>query len=234
MNSISPQDFIEGQVLLFDKPLEWSSFDVVKKIRNQLRRKIKKKKIKVGHAGTLDPLATGLIILCTGRKTKTINEIQQLSKEYIADIHLGATTPSFDLETEIDQQFDFKHITKAQVIETLQNFKGKQQQVPPVFSAKRINGTRAYTHAREGKKIEMKPADIKIYGIELLNFELPEIKIKIHCSKGTYIRSLARDLGRALNSGAYLSGLRRTKIGDFCVEDAMLIPDFKKILDNWD
>ncbi len=224
----TPPDFKEGQVVLIDKPLEWTSFDVVNKIRYLLKKQFGYKKIKVGHAGTLDPLATGLLIVCTGKQTKQIETYQAQEKEYIATLKLGATTPSFDRETEEDQQFEIKHITKDLILKTLQKFTGEQEQIPPIFSAKRVNGQRAYKAARKGIDVELKPNNITIYNIELLDFNLPFVELKISCSKGTYIRSIARDIGIALNSGAYLHNLRRTKIGNFCVEKAMNIFDFEK------
>jgi tRNA pseudouridine55 synthase len=224
--ALSELNFIEGEVLLFDKPFRWTSFDLVRKIRAKIKRHLGKSKIKVGHAGTLDPLATGLMIICTGKKTKEIEKFQATKKEYIANIYLGATTPSFDLETKVDQTYSIEHITEELVENTLKNFIGKQEQIPPVYSAKRVDGQRAYKKARKGVSVEMKPSVIEIYHIDLLDFILPEICIKISCSKGTYIRSLANDIGTALNSGAYLSKLRRTKIGDFNIEEAMKVEDF--------
>ena len=224
--ALSDLNFIEGEVLLFDKPFKWTSFDLVRKVRAKIRRHLDKHKIKVGHAGTLDPRATGLLIICTGKKTKEIEKFQAFEKEYIADIFLGATTPSFDLETEVDKTFPTEHITKELVLETMTKFLGEQEQVPPAHSAKWINGERAYKKARKGIEVEMKPAIVHIHEIELLEYALPEIKIRVKCSKGTYIRSLANDIGAALNSGAYMSGLRRTKIGDFDVENALKIDEF--------
>ena len=229
-NSLSTYNFKEGEVLLFEKPLKWTSFDLVRKIRALIRRKLDIKKIKVGHAGTLDPLATGLMIICTGKKTKQIEKLQATEKEYIADVFIGGTTPSFDLETEIDNQFDINHIDIDLVEKIVEGFIGKQKQIPPSYSAKRINGERAYKKAHKGIKVEMKPSDIEIFNIEILEFNLPNLKIKVNCSKGTYIRSLANDIGKRLNSGAYLSGLIRTKIGDFDIENAIKIDDFKNQL----
>ncbi len=224
--------FTEGEVLLFDKPLDWTSFDVVRKIRSTISHFLKVKKIKVGHAGTLDPKATGLLIICTGRKTKEIEKFQAGEKEYIADIFLGATTPSFDRETETDKEFPTKHITTELINEVLKQFIGKQEQIPPAFSAKRVNGQRAYKNARKGIDVELKPSLIEINEIELLNFNLPELQIRVKCGKGTYIRALARDIGQRLNSGAYLVGLRRTQIGAFNVNEAMTIDDFKIRIDK--
>lgn len=212
----------DGQVLLFDKPLNWTSFDVVKKLKAQFRHHLKLKRFKVGHAGTLDPLATGLLIVCTGKYTKRIQEIQDASKEYIAEVTLGASRPSYDMETEVDQNFETNHITEEKILNVLkEQFTGEIDQFPPMFSALKVGGKKAYDLARAGKEIELKSRRLTIYEIELLECELPVLKLRIHCSKGTYIRSIAHDLGKALDSGAYLSGLRRTKIGDFNVSDAM-------------
>lgn len=221
-------DFKKGQVLLIDKSLEWTSFDAVNKIRYLIKKRFDYKKIKVGHAGTLDPLATGLLIICTGKKTKQIETYQAQEKEYITTLKLGATTPSYDRETEEDKHFETQHITKDLILENLKKFIGEQEQIPPIFSAKKINGQRAYKAARKGIDIELKPNTINIHNIELLETKIPFVKLKIQCSKGTYIRSLARDIGIALNSGAYLHSLRRTKIGNFNVENAINIFDFEK------
>lgn len=218
----------EGQVLLFDKPLNWTSFDVVKKIKNQFKYHLKLKKFKVGHAGTLDPLASGLLIVCTGKFTKRIQEIQDASKVYEAEVTLGATRPSYDKETEIDKTFETAHITEELIKETLKSqFTGDIEQLPPIFSALKVGGKKAYKLARAGKEVELKPRIINIYSIEIISVDLPVVKLNIHCSKGTYIRSIAHDLGKALNSGAYLSGLIRTKIGDFDVNNAMSPADFE-------
>ncbi|NQU88209.1 MAG: tRNA pseudouridine(55) synthase TruB [Mariniphaga sp.] len=219
-------DFIKGEVLLFDKGLSWSSFDLVQKVRNSLCRTMEIKKLKVGHAGTLDPLATGLMILCTGKATKQIESIQNGQKEYFATIKLGATTPSYDQETEKNNTYDYKHINKALLVETLKKFTGIIEQVPPVFSAVKVNGKRAYNYARSGKEIKLKARSVVIETIEITRIELPEVEIKVSCSKGTYIRSLAHDIGKALNSGAYLIGLRRTKIGNYNIEDAITVEYF--------
>jgi len=224
---LSELNFIEGEVLLIDKPLDWTSYDIVRKVKGRIYHYLNKTKIKVGHAGTLDPKATGLMIICTGKKTKEIEKFQISEKEYIAELYLGATRPSFDLETQIDQHFSTEHITIELVNEKLKQFIGDQEQIPPGYSAKWIDGQRAYYKARKGIKIEMKPANISIYEIDIINFELPTLKIKIRCSKGTYIRSLANDIGIALNSGAYLASLRRTKIGENTVENAIKIDDFQ-------
>ncbi len=223
-------NFPEGEVLIFDKELEWTSFDLVQKVRNDLCRALGIKKLKVGHAGTLDPKATGLMILCTGKATKQIESLQAKEKEYIATLKLGATTPSFDLETGEDAVFETNHITKELVLETIQKFEGETNQVPPVFSAVKIDGKRAYKHARKGEELELTARPVFIREIELLEYSEKEITIRVVCSKGTYIRSLARDLGFALNSGAYLTGLRRIRIGNFKIENAFSIKSFLKKL----
>ena len=220
-------DFIEGEVLYIDKPLHWTSFDVVNKTRNILRHSLGVKKIKVGHAGTLDPLATGVMILCTGKATKTIDSYLHKDKEYIATIKLGATTPSFDAETEENATFPTDHITRELVEETLKNFIGDIDQVPPLYSAIRIDGTRAYELARKDKDVAIKPRKVRIDAIELLDFALPYIRIRVACSKGTYIRSLANDIGAALQSGGYVSSLQRTKVGDVTIEDCISIESFQ-------
>ncbi len=220
-------DFIEGEVLYINKPLHWTSFDVVNKTRNILRHSLGVKRIKVGHAGTLDPLATGVMILCTGKATKTIDSYLHKDKEYIATIKLGATTPSFDAETEENATFSTTHITRELVENTLKNFIGDIDQVPPLYSAIRIDGTRAYELARKDKDVAIKPRKVRIDAIELLDFELPYIKIKIACSKGTYIRSLANDIGAALQSGGYVSSLQRTKVGDVTIDDCISIESFQ-------
>jgi tRNA pseudouridine55 synthase len=209
----------EGAVLLIDKPLKWTSFDVVNKIRYAGKFK------KVGHAGTLDPLATGLLILCSGKKTKSIEQYQAQKKEYTGTILLGKTTPSFDLETKFDQSFEVTHITRELVEEVLENFKGEIEQIPPVFSAIKVKGKRAYESAREGKALELKSRKITIEEFEVDLNRLPEVDFRIVCSKGTYIRSIARDLGKALGSGGTLIALRRTKIGDFSVSNAMQVDE---------
>jgi tRNA pseudouridine55 synthase len=200
---------------------------LVRKTRAIIRRFLDLKKIKVGHAGTLDPKATGLLIVCTGKKTKEIEKFQAGDKEYVADIFLGATTPSFDRETNIDKEFPTDHITTDLINKVLKSFIGEQEQVPPAFSAKRVNGQRAYKKARKGINVEIKPSIVEIKEIELLKFKLPEIQIRVECGKGTYIRALARDIGQRLDSGGYLTGLRRTKIGQFHVKEALTIDDFK-------
>jgi tRNA pseudouridine55 synthase len=228
MLSDKPTLFEEGQVLLFNKPLYWTSFDLVNKVRIIIRSTLGIKKIKVGHAGTLDPLASGLMIICTGRDTKKIDEFRDLDKEYVATITLGATTPSFDLETETDRQFPTGHITEDAVRKALNGFLGEQMQVPPIYSAKLIAGKRAYEYARKGIVKTLEPVAISYRAIELLSFSLPEIKVRLVCSKGTYIRSFARDLGMALDSGGYLSALQRTSIGTFHVSKAYEIENFQE------
>lgn len=225
-------NFKEGEVLYFNKPLKWTSFALVAKVRYHISRKLKVKKIKVGHAGTLDPLATGVMIICTGKATKRIEEFQYHTKEYIATIRLGATTPSYDLEKEIDATYPTEHITREMVENTLKGFIGSVEQVPPVFSACKVEGKRAYDLARAGQTVELKPKTLVIDEIELLECELPVIKIRVVCSKGTYIRALARDIGEALNSGAHLTGLIRTRVGDIKLEECMDVEDFEEWLDR--
>lgn len=214
-------NFKDGEVLYFDKPLGWTSFKVVGHARYHICRRIKMKKLKVGHAGTLDPLATGVMIVCTGKATKRIEEFQYHTKEYIATIRLGATTPSYDLEHEIDATYPTEHITRELVEETLKTFIGEIQQIPPAFSACMVNGKRAYDLARKGEEVELKPKLLVIDEIELLECNLPEIKIRVVCSKGTYIRALARDIGEALKSGAHLTGLIRTRVGEVKLEHCL-------------
>lgn len=214
-------NFKEGEVLYFNKPLGWTSFKVVGHARYHICRRMKVKKLKVGHAGTLDPLATGVMIVCTGKATKRIEEFQYHTKEYIATIRLGATTPSYDLEHEIDATYPTEHITRELVEQTLQAFVGEIQQVPPAFSACMVNGKRAYDLARKGEEVELKPKLLVIDEIELLACNLPEIQIRVVCSKGTYIRALARDIGEALQSGAHLTGLIRTRVGDVTLEQCL-------------
>ena len=223
--------FKEGEVLYFNKPLGWTSFKVVGHARYHICRRMKVKKLKVGHAGTLDPLATGVMIVCTGKATKRIEEFQYHTKEYVATIQLGATTPSYDLEHEIDATYPTEHITRELVEETLKTFIGEIQQVPPAFSACMVNGKRAYGLARKGEEVELKPKLLVIDEIELLECNLPEIKVRVVCSKGTYIRALARDIGEALNSGAHLTALERTRVGDVRLEDCLDPMDFKEWID---
>lgn len=219
-------DFPAGEILLFDKDLKWTSFDLVNKVRYELCRKLGIKKLKVGHAGTLDPLATGLMILCTGKATKKIEEIQYQEKEYLATLKLGATTPSFDLETEEDSSADFSHVTPEMLDEVLKTFIGEIDQVPPIFSAVKVKGKRAFDYARSGKELELQPKKIVIKEIKTEQFDLPYIKLRVTCGKGTYIRSLARDIGKELNCGAYLTALERTRIGDFGLDDAFSVNYF--------
>lgn len=220
----------EGQVLSFDKPLYWTSFDLVNKVRIMIKSILGIRNIKVGHAGTLDPLASGLMIICTGRATKRIEEFRDLDKEYIATFHIGETTPSFDLETEVNFHFPSDHINEQLVLKTLDQFKGAQKQLPPLYSAKMIDGKRAYEYARKGVQKELVPVDVFFREIELLSFTMPEVTVRILCSKGTYIRSFARDLGTALNSGAYLSALERTSIGEFSVKNTYNLQTFEEYL----
>ena len=227
-----PMNFKEGEVLYFNKPLGWTSFKVVGHARYHICRRMKVKKLKVGHAGTLDPLATGVMIVCTGKATKRIEEFQYHTKEYVATIQLGATTPSYDLEHEIDATYPTEHITRELVEETLKTFIGEIQQVPPAFSACMVNGKRAYDLARKGEEVELKPKLLVIDEIELLECNLPEIKIRVVCSKGTYIRALARDIGEALNSGAHLTALERTRVGDVRLEDCLNPEHFKEWIDG--
>ncbi|MCC8146521.1 MAG: tRNA pseudouridine(55) synthase TruB [Bacteroidales bacterium] len=225
-------NFQDGEILYFNKPLQWTSFDLVNKIRYKICRDLNIKKIKVGHAGTLDPLATGVMIICTGKATKRIEEFQYQTKEYVATLSLGATTPSFDLETEIDNTYNTSHITQELVEQILPQFVGSIEQIPPAFSACKIKGDRAYELARKGIQVELKPKLLVIDEIELLSYQQEEIKIRVVCSKGTYIRALARDIGKALQSGAHLSGLERTRIGDITIDDCMSLDSFEQLLKN--
>lgn len=219
-------DFFKGEIIPIDKPYRWTSFDVVAKVRNMLCHKLEVKKIKVGHAGTLDPLATGVLLVCTGQATKQIDKLQLQTKEYEATLKLGATTPSYDLEHPIDAIFPFEHITSEMVTAALRSFIGTIQQVPPSFSACKIDGDRAYNLARKGRDVTLKSKTLVIDNIELLQFNLPDVTIRVCCSKGTYIRALARDIGQALNSGAHLTALRRTRIGEFSAGDCLTIEQF--------
>jgi tRNA pseudouridine55 synthase len=223
-------DWNEGVVLLFDKPLHWTSFNLVNKVKSLLRYRLGYKKIKVGHAGTLDPLATGLLVVCIGRATKRVNEFQLQNKEYIATFQLGATTPSFDLETQIDKEYPTEHISREMVDRVAKEFVGPQMQVPPLFSAKSIDGGRAYNLARRGVEMELEAVPVEITYMEVLDFTPPRVTLKIGCTKGTYIRSLARDFGKALGSGGHLVELRRTASGSFSVDSAMNLEDFEKKL----
>lgn len=225
------EEILAGKVLLIDKPLTWSSFQAVNKLKYILKRKYDlPKKFKIGHAGTLDPLATGLLIICTGKFTKKITEIQAQIKEYTGTIVLGATTPSYDLETEVDATFPTAHITEALILETTHKFLGEINQKPPVFSAIKKDGKRLYEHARAGEEVEIQSRKTTIYEFEITRIQLPEVDFRVQCSKGTYIRSLAFDFGSALQSGGHLSALRRTKIGDYSVENAILPDDFEQSL----
>ena len=222
----TPQSITEGELLLIDKPLEWTSFQVVNKIRWALKRKFNIKKLKVGHAGTLDPLATGLLIICTGKMTKKISEFQDLDKTYIGTITLGATTPSFDLETPINKRFPLKHLNKEKIIEAKKNFIGTINQYPPIFSAIKKKGKRLYEFARIGKKIDIQSRKVVIYNLEFSKINLPDLNFKLKCSKGTYIRSLANDFGKSVDSGGYLSSLRRTAVGSFKIKNSIQLQEF--------
>ncbi len=225
-------NFKEGEILYINKPYKWTSFGLVNKVRYFLCKKQGVKKLKVGHAGTLDPLATGVMILCTGKATKRIEEFQYHTKEYVATLQLGATTPSYDLEHEIDATYPTEHITRELVEQTLQQFLGAIEQVPPSFSACKVNGKRAYDLARKGEEVELKAKTLVIDEIELLACNLPEIKIRVVCSKGTYIRALARDIGEALQSGAHLTALERTRVGEVTLADCIPLEDFEEWIDK--
>ena len=219
-------DFISGEIIGIDKPLGWTSFDAVKRLRGALQRRLNVRKFKVGHAGTLDPLATGVLVVCTGRATKRIDELQNGTKEYIAEIRLGATTPSFDLEHPIDRTYPFEHVTREALDEALAALTGERLQEPPLYSAKKIEGTRAYEIARAGESVELRKALIRIYEMQVERFELPDLRLRVRCSRGTYIRSLAREIGEALGSGAHLTSLRRTRSGGFTAEQAWQLEQF--------
>ncbi len=223
-------DFIRGEILVLNKPLDWTSFDLVNKVRNMLCRLMNIKKLKIGHAGTLDPKATGVMVLCSGKLTKKIDEIQADEKEYIALVKVGATTPSYDLETEENEQFPTGHITRDMVENVLKMFVGAIEQIPPAYSAIKVDGKRAYKFARKGQAVELKPKLLVIKDIELLRVEMPVIELRIVCSKGTYIRALARDIGKALNSGAYLTGLQRTRIGDYTIDQCLDLAELADML----
>ena len=227
--SLREVDFPEGYVAVIDKPYEWTSADVVRKLKFQLR-KCGYPKIKIGHAGTLDPLATGILLVCIGRATKQVEALQAEQKEYVAELQLGATTPSGDMEHEVDQTYPTEHITREKVEEALKALCGEREQLPPLYSAKKVQGVRAYEFARAGEEVELKKALINIYDMELLEYDLPRIKIRVQCSKGTYIRSLAFEIGEKLESGAYLSSLRRTRSGGYCVEKSHTLDDFMEKL----
>ena len=226
------QDFLDGQILLINKPLGWTSFDVVKKIKNLIRTKYSLKKLKVGHAGTLDPLAIGLLIVCTGKFTKQISELQGQAKIYTGDITLGGTTPSYDLETEIDTKFETNHITENLIKETTAQFIGEIEQKPPIFSALKRGGERLYEKARRGESFEIQARKVSVHSFDIKAIEMPKVSFEIKCSKGTYIRSIAYDFGTALNSGAHLSKLCRTAIGNYQLADALDVSDFEKQLNS--
>jgi tRNA pseudouridine55 synthase len=230
MKEFSQMDFLAGEVLLIDKALTWSSFDVVNKIRYLLRNHLGIRKIKVGHAGTLDPLASGLVIVCTGKATKQIDQYMGWEKQYLADMHMGETTPTYDRESEPDNRYPYEHITQDLMEDCCRAFTGELDQVPPAFSAVKIKGQKAYDLARRGKKVELKSRKITIHSMDLLKFDLPLVSLKVNCSKGTYIRSLVHDMGQYLHSGAHLSGLRRTQIGLLSVDNAWTIQEFEKKL----
>ncbi len=234
----SVENFQSGVIIPINKPYEWTSFDVVKKVKNQIVKKLRQtldirfKSFKVGHAGTLDPLAEGLLLICTGKATKKINQLMTDEKEYIATIELGKTTPSYDLETDYDHTFPTDHINEDGVKKVLKSFIGEQDQIPPVYSAKNINGKKAYEYARKGEKIELKANRITIYEVDLLNYKMPSITIKVVCSKGTYIRSLAYDIGKKLNSGGHLVKLIRTRIGSYKLDSSLTIEELEIFLSN--
>ena len=228
--SLRDVDFKEGYIAIIDKPLEWTSTDVVRKIKYALQHRLGYKKIKIGHAGTLDPLATGVLIVCIGKATKMVNDLQAEEKEYIADIELGATTPSYDLEHPIDKRYPTEHITREMIEQALRDLTGERLQAPPIYSAKKVEGVRAYEFARAGEEVELKKALINIYEMEILSLEMPHLKIRVRCSKGTYIRSLAHEIGQALDSGAHLTGLRRTRSGGFTAENGWKLENFMEKL----
>ncbi|MDE7381130.1 MAG: tRNA pseudouridine(55) synthase TruB [Muribaculaceae bacterium] len=225
-------DFISGEIIGIDKPLGWTSFDAVKRLRGGIQRRLNVRKFKVGHAGTLDPLATGVLIICTGRATRQIEQLQNGSKEYIAKIRIGATTPSFDLETEIDATFPYDHVTREGILEILPSFTGRIMQVPPVFSAVKVDGKRAYNLARKGKEVELKAKPLEISELELMSFNRDVIELRVVCSKGTYIRALARDIGEALHTGAHLVGLRRTRVGAISENECLTIDEALKMIEE--
>ena len=225
-------DFVAGEIIPINKPYTWTSFQIVNKIRYSLSRKYGIKRFKVGHAGTLDPLASGVLLLCTGKATKRIEELQSHTKEYEAEIMLGATTPSYDMEHPVDATYPYEHITREMVEETLKQFVGEIAQRPPLFSACKVDGKRAYDLARKGSDMQLEPKQIRIDNIELLEFDLPKIRIRVTCGKGTYIRSLARDIGEALESGAYLSELTRTRVGEFKLTDCIKIEAIQEWLEK--
>ena len=232
LSNLSKEDFESGVVLLINKEINWTSFDVVKKIKNLLKEKFRFKKIKVGHAGTLDPLATGLLVICTGKSTKMISEIQNQKKEYTGELTMGATTPSYDLETEIDHRYDISNISEKDISSKTKLFIGEVSQKPPIFSAIKVKGERLYEKARRGEKINIKKRKITVYNFKLTKILLPKIHFIIECSKGTYIRSIAHDFGKSLNNGAHLNKLIRTKIGEFDLKDAKSIIEFENELNQ--
>ncbi len=223
-------DFLSGEVLLIDKPYGWTSFDVVNFLRSFIRKMYDIKKLKVGHAGTLDPLATGLLIICTGKKTKEIDKYQGMDKTYIGTMELGATTPSFDKETEPDRYFEYKHLTVDDLEKARQQFIGEIEQTPPVYSAVKIEGKRAFDYARKKKQVKIKTRKVMIHDFQLMNIHLPHVDFMVRCSKGTYIRSLVDDFGKALQSGAHLTGLKRTQIGEYNVSEAFTVEEFRKLI----
>ena len=229
--SQGPYDFQEGAMLLVDKPLEWTSFDVVNKLRYAIKRKLSVKKIKVGHAGTLDPMATGLLIICTGKMTKQIDSYQGLPKEYIGELKLGATTPSYDSECEEDQQFPIDHIDDDLLSKTARSFIGIQEQKAPIYSARKVAGKALYHYARKGQEVEIKAREIEISSFDITRIKIPHVQFKVTCSKGTYIRSLAHDYGKAMESGAYLTALCRTAIGNYQLEDAWNLEELVSYID---
>lgn len=224
--------FVEGTFVIVDKPLRWTSFDIVNKFRYILSRKLGVKRIKVGHAGTLDPLATGVVVICTGKHTKLIEQTMGLRKTYEATIRLGATTPSYDLETEIDATYPMEGVDRERIEAALETFVGEIDQVPPLFSAVRIDGKRAYEHARKGDDVALPPKRVVVYSIEVLECDLPDVRVRIECGRGTYIRSLARDLGEKLGCGGHLTQLRRTRVGSYDVRDAIGVEDFEAYVDR--
>jgi tRNA pseudouridine55 synthase len=223
-------DFVAGEILLVDKEVSWTSFDAVKSIRGTLQKAHNLRRFKVGHAGTLDPLATGLLLICTGKATKKIDLLQAQEKVYTGKMFLGATTPSYDRETEVDKKFPIDHITEKDVLLCAQSFEGEQEQIPPTFSALKINGKRAYEYARNDEEVKMKSRKVTIHHFKVLSIDLPLVEFEIKCSKGTYIRSIARDFGAKLNSGGYLHELRRTMIGNFSVDDALSVAQIKELI----
>ncbi|MFT3737146.1 MAG: tRNA pseudouridine(55) synthase TruB [Breznakibacter sp.] len=223
-------NFEEGEILLFDKPYDWTSFDLVNKVRCMLKYQLRKKHIKVGHAGTLDPLATGLMIVCTGKATKKIEQLSGLDKEYVASIELGAVTPTYDLESLVEHHKPYHHVTQQHVEQALDRFRGSIMQIPPVFSAIKIKGEKAYELARRGETVDLSPRPVRIHQLEIEAFDLPRVVLRIKCSKGTYIRSLAHDIGQAVGVGAHLTDLCRTQIGEFSLENALQIEKFERNL----